>query len=126
MRSESSGFLLQISGEVQGVGFRPFVWRLADELNLKGWVRNDCAGVQIAIQVQKDTLKRFITRLNAELPPLASISGIHYQPCNLTADHFEIVASQPGDISTGCVADAVTCRGRRRGADCGWRYQGGT
>jgi len=63
-----------ITGVVQGVGFRPFVFRLATELGLTGWVRNCPAGVELELQGRAESLSAFNCRLQAELPPLAAIS----------------------------------------------------
>ena len=49
-RTKSIARRILVSGIVQGVGFRPFVWRLAQQLNLSGWVRNDAQGVEILAQ----------------------------------------------------------------------------
>ncbi|MEW5798348.1 MAG: carbamoyltransferase HypF [Bacteroidota bacterium] len=62
-----------IRGAVQGVGFRPFVFRLAKELDLSGWVNNDSTGVFIEIESAKPTIEKFLARLHAEKPPLSSI-----------------------------------------------------
>ena len=56
------------SRRVQGVGFRPFVWRLANELQLDGFVRNDAQGVAIEIEGESDALDSFIDRLTGEAP----------------------------------------------------------
>ena len=69
-----SGRLLRVRGLVQGVGFRPYVWRLANELGLHGWVRNDGAGVTVA--VDGENVAKFIARLPTEAPRLARIDGI--------------------------------------------------
>ena len=66
---------IKITGIVQGVGFRPFVWNLAHELSLQGWVLNDSAGVTIEAQGARTTLDEFCVRLTSELPPLAMIDS---------------------------------------------------
>ena len=66
----------KISGIVQGVGFRPFVYRLAHELALSGWTRNTPAGVDIEVQGAPEQLEAFDQRLTDEVPPLASISSL--------------------------------------------------
>ena len=68
-----SGKVLRIRGLVQGVGFRPYVWRLASELGLVGWVRNDGAGVTVAVDGAK--VPEFIARLPNEAPRLARIGA---------------------------------------------------
>lgn len=72
-----------IQGRVQGVGFRPFVWRLATEECLAGFCQNTSAGVRIEVQGLPDAIHRFEDRLAAELPPLAQITDLSKQ--NITA-----------------------------------------
>ena len=69
--------VLRIRGLVQGVGFRPYVWRLANQLGLSGWVRNDSAGVTVAVDGEK--VAEFLARLPRELPVLARIDGIEIE-----------------------------------------------
>jgi hydrogenase maturation protein HypF len=56
---------IRVSGVVQGVGFRPFVWRLARELDLTGWVRNDSRGVEIEVCGAARQVRSESTRLNS-------------------------------------------------------------
>ena len=65
---------IRVSGVVQGVGFRPFVWRLARELGLAGWVRNDSRGVEIEVRGPAAQVRRPIERLELAAPPLARVS----------------------------------------------------
>ncbi len=67
---------LDVRGVVQGVGFRPFVYRLASELQLGGWVRNSPAGVVIEVEGPAAALEHFRRRLAAERPPLAALHGV--------------------------------------------------
>jgi len=67
---------LRVSGVVQGVGFRPHVYRLANELSLSGFVRNDDRGVYVEIEGSPEGVTSFRSRLLAEPPPLASIENI--------------------------------------------------
>jgi len=102
---------IRVRGSVQGVGFRPFVWRLAHELSLAGWVRNDPLGVAIEVEGQVDVLERFIARLAREAPPLARIDAIEAR--ELRADlrrTFDIVASSAGRVNTGAAADTSVCK----------------
>lgn len=109
---------LRVRGLVQGVGFRPTVWRLAHELGLLGDVRNDGEGVLIRLQpatgsIDSDTdaIDRFCARLRAECPPLARIDAIERTPwdCRLDTTTFAILGSDDGDVHTGIIADAATC-----------------
>jgi hydrogenase maturation protein HypF len=68
--------VIKITGAVQGVGFRPFVYRLARAHTLSGWVANDTDGVVAVVEGEDDALKRFIEELSAKPPPLAVIAGI--------------------------------------------------
>ena len=70
---------LHVRGQVQGVGFRPFVYRLATELGLSGWVRNDTTGVEIEIEGEAVRLRLFEIRLQREAPVLARVDGVERQ-----------------------------------------------
>lgn len=81
MLSEIEGLRVHITGVVQGVGFRPFVYNLARRYELVGWVRNSSSGVDIEINGPTEALDSFINALTAELPPLASIDHLETAPC---------------------------------------------
>ena len=66
----------RIEGQVQGVGFRPFVYRLAHQVGVGGSIRNDSRGVVIDVQGDDDRLARFERGLATQLPPLAVISRL--------------------------------------------------
>jgi len=76
MTSGLRGAKIHITGIVQGVGFRPFVFGLAMQLGLSGWVRNTSAGVDIEIDGMENVIESFLVALKAELPPLARIDSI--------------------------------------------------
>ena len=102
---------IRIRGAVQGVGFRPFVWRLAHELDLAGWVRNDPYGVAIEVQGQVGSLDGFVARLAREAPALARIDAIETRAlCSDSARDFHIVASGAGRANTGVAADTAVCQ----------------
>ena len=67
---------IRVTGIVQGVGFRPFVWRLAHELHLSGWVRNDGQGVDIFAQGSAVQMAVLLARLPAEAPALARVDAV--------------------------------------------------
>jgi hydrogenase maturation protein HypF len=67
---------IHVTGVVQGVGFRPFVYQLADRHGLAGWVCNTSAGVDIEVEGPPQALAQFLTGLKAEAPPLARIESI--------------------------------------------------
>ncbi len=103
-----------VRGVVQGVGFRPFVYRLATEEGLVGTIGNDTNGVTIEVEGSNARLEVFLNRLRAETPPLARIDAIAVRELAPTGSPgFHIISSQVrGNVSTGIPADAATC------ADC--------
>jgi hydrogenase maturation protein HypF len=100
---------------VQGVGFRPFVYRLAVEEGLAGLIGNDTDGVTIEIEGPGERVEAFLARLRREAPPLARIDSVAVRELPLTGlrageSEFRIVSSQVmGRVSTGIPADAATC-----------------
>jgi hydrogenase maturation protein HypF len=85
--STRAGLEIKVRGIVQGVGFRPFVYQLAQRLDLKGWVRNTTAGVDIQIDGSQNALQDFVQSLRVEAPPLAQIDEIHIT--NLAANGYK-------------------------------------
>ena len=75
---DAIGNRIEIQGAVQGVGFRPFVYRLASELRLNGWVVNDSRGVEIEIEGPADRVATFRQRLESEVPPRALILEVYH------------------------------------------------
>ncbi len=69
----------RVAGVVQGVGFRPFVHRLASEHALSGWVRNDERGVLLEVEGEAETVERFLARLSSEPPPLAVVERVRVE-----------------------------------------------
>lgn len=102
---------IRVRGLVQGVGFRPTVWRLAHDSGLAGDVRNDGDGVLIRVQGSAAAIEGFCRRLHSECPPLARIDDVQRTAGDSwdAADDFVIVASEGGEVHTGVVADAATC-----------------
>jgi len=102
---------VHVRGVVQGVGFRPFVYRLALEEGLTGFIGNSTDGVTIEVEGPSASLDSFLARLRSEAPPLSRIDSIAVRevaPANDTG--FRIVASEVlGRVSTGIPADAATC-----------------
>lgn len=100
-----------VRGAVQGVGFRPFVYRLARELNLTGWVNNSPAGVFIEVEGPRDNVSSFLQRLSAERPPLSSIRGTEtsfLEPEGF--EKFEIRESESsGEKAAAVLPDVATC-----------------
>ncbi len=102
---------IAVSGVVQGVGFRPFVHRLANDLELSGFVGNNDHGVFIEVEGTRHAVAEFRARMVAEPPPLAHIEGVVSVPAALTGQRgFVIVTSQPGDGGSALVSpDLRTC-----------------
>jgi hydrogenase maturation protein HypF len=75
-----SGAHIHITGIVQGVGFRPFVYNLATRLELKGWVKNTSAGVEIEVDGNQDVLDLFVKTLRDEAPSLSRIDDLSASP----------------------------------------------
>ncbi|MHC1789085.1 carbamoyltransferase HypF [Solidesulfovibrio sp.] len=86
-----------VAGQVQGVGFRPFIYRLARELGLAGWVQNTPAGVVIEVEGPPEAVTAFARRLPAEIPPLAHILSHDLAAVAPTGETgFQIIPSAPG------------------------------
>ncbi len=102
---------IRVTGIVQGVGFRPTVWRLANEEGLVGEVRNDGEGVQILAAGTAEGLARFLRRLEDEAPALARVERIVVEPLEAAprGPGFAIVASAGGEIRTRVAPDAAIC-----------------
>jgi hydrogenase maturation protein HypF len=130
---------ISIKGIVQGVGFRPFVYRLARELHLKGFVRNTTAGVEIEVEGDRELLQQFIKTLPKEKPPAARIDSIATEDLETAQlEEFSIIQSRISDGFTQLSPDIATCpecldemcdpQNRRHGfpfincTNCGPRY----
>ena len=102
---------LRVSGIVQGVGFRPFVYGLATGMGLSGFVGNDTDGVFIEVEGGTATLEIFAASLEASIPPAARIQRIEVEDIQSTGDtSFRIVASHHAETGTALVSpDLRTC-----------------
>ena len=137
---------IRVRGLVQGVGFRPYVWRLANELGLSGWVKNDGEGVDIEAHGSETAIAALIERLPLEAPRLARVDSVEIgeeigdrprfyesqnrglSPISLSpiSSGFAIIDSGTGPVATAigpdaalcpdCIADLCDPAGRR------WRY----
>ncbi len=105
---------ITVCGVVQGVGFRPFVYRIAAEEGLAGFIGNNTGGVTIEIEGPAEKVENFRRRLKDEAPPLSRIDSVTAQSVPPRQEkEFRIVLSvASGPVSTGIPADAATC------ADC--------
>ncbi len=106
---------IRVRGTVQGVGFRPHVWRLARRFGLRGSVANDADGVIIRVRGEMAALQAFRQALQTEAPPLARIAEVRH--CSLPVEQvpeadFHIDTTQAGPMRTQVPADAAPC------ADC--------
>jgi hydrogenase maturation protein HypF len=103
-----------VRGAVQGVGFRPFVYRLAAASGLEGWVNNSAQGVFVEVEGEPHALGEFLLRLGREAPPLASIQSLEHSYLDPVGYRgFEIRESDAGGAKTALVLpDIATC------ADC--------
>ena len=103
-----------VRGAVQGVGFRPFVYRLATELNLDGWVLNSVEGVFIEVEGPRQSIKTFLLRLEEEKPPRAVIQS--FQSSFLASVGYRgfVIreSDERGEKSALILPDIATC------ADC--------
>jgi hydrogenase maturation protein HypF len=119
---------LDVRGAVQGVGFRPFVYRLATGLHLTGWVRNGTDGVGIEVEGPGEAVAAFEHRLTVEAPPLSRIERIIRTPLPPSGDHAFVIASSktggtPRVIVLPDIAICPDClRELRDPADRRYRY----
>jgi hydrogenase maturation protein HypF len=100
-----------IRGAVQGVGFRPFVYRLATEMGLDGWVKNSPQGVFIEAEGQKEALDTFLLRLEREKPGLSFIQSLEYsllEPLGYEGFHIRH-SDASGERATVILPDIATC-----------------
>ena len=101
---------IRVAGVVQGVGFRPHVLRLARELNLAGWVRNDSSGVEILAQGSEQRIAQLIDRLRVDAPPRAHIHSMEVTPSAISdVAGFEIRESRVSRCATVIGPDTAVC-----------------
>ncbi|MEM9826301.1 MAG: carbamoyltransferase HypF [Planctomycetota bacterium] len=108
---------IRVRGMVQGVGFRPFVWRLARELDLAGWVLNDADGVLIEAEGDESRLGEFYSRLITEAPAISHIAGSEWHLVDPERDvapesgnRFQIIESRAGSRASVVVSpDLAMC-----------------
>lgn len=112
--------LLRVRGTVQGVGFRPFVLRLATELGLRGWVRNDAGGVLLRAAGPRESLAALEAGLKIRAPGAARVTGVERVDGRMAGpglgDGFEIIESEgaSGVIETAAPVDLAPCEDCRR------------
>jgi hydrogenase maturation protein HypF len=100
-----------VHGAVQGVGFRPFTYRLATELGLRGWVLNSAQGVFIEVEGERAGIEQFLLRLDSDKPPRSMIQSL--EPTFLDPvgyEHFEVRFSEEAGAKTALILpDVATC-----------------
>lgn len=133
---KEQGVQIRVRGQVQGVGFRPFIWQLAHARGLRGHVLNDPEGVLVRVAGEIGDL---VAAIRAGAPPLARVDAVEVTAFtfDVPPEGFEIVASQGAGAETRVTPDAATCpacleeirgEGRRRGyaftncTHCGPRF----
>ena len=102
---------IHVEGVVQGVGFRPYVHRLASELLLDGFVRNDEHGVVIEAEGLPDAIEALLARLPAEVPPLAAVDGVTQEVVPARGEPGFVIAGSTGAGSPDALIspDTATC-----------------
>src|SRR5690348_14988662 len=119
---------VRISGAVQGVGFRPTVYRVARGLGLTGLVRNDSDGVWIEVEGASGPLDRFVDVLRGDLPPLARIDRLEGVDLEPRGDRDFVIVHSAGRAPGKAIVppDVATCeaclREMRDPADRRYRY----
>jgi len=140
LRPAGMAVRITVGGVVQGVGFRPFLYRLADRFGYKGWVKNIGSGVEIHLESEKRTdFGPFFRALEKDKPPLVRVERLEFRPAaNRGHSTFKIRKSEEGESFVFISPDIATCRacrseiadpGERRHrypftncTDCGPRY----
>lgn len=98
MTNNKSRLRITIRGAVQGVGFRPFIYRLATELKLLGWVNNSAQGVFIEVEGSREKLENFLLRIEREKPARSHIQSLESSWLDLVNyPNFEIRPSVSGE-----------------------------
>ncbi len=100
-----------LTGAVQGTGFRPFVYRLAHDLSLSGFVRNTASGLHVEVEGAPDQLREFQARLECERPPASLVLSSESSWLEAQgAGRFEILESeQSGTLEAAVLPDLATC-----------------
>lgn len=102
---------ITVTGVVQGVGFRPFVYTLAQELGLTGWVTNNARGVEAEVEGPAADVAEFCARIGTRPPPLAVVESAEHRAVPLENDGsvFTIRPSSGGPGRTLVSPDTATC-----------------
>lgn len=109
-REPVAGVAIRFRGRVQGVGFRPMVWRIATEMGLAGTVLNDAEGVLVTLAGDTVDREGFVRRVRADCPPLGRIDAVEIRATAVApAEGFAIAASRTGPAAPEIAPDAATC-----------------
>ena len=101
---------VRVRGRVQGVGFRPTIWRMARELGLAGEILNDAEGVLLRVGGERPRIAALLDGMQRELPPLARIDAIETRDyAGVFCGEFRIAESASGRANTEIVPDAMIC-----------------
>ncbi|MDD4933179.1 MAG: carbamoyltransferase HypF, partial [Methylacidiphilaceae bacterium] len=116
MASRMAAWQIHLEGKVQGVGFRPFVYRLARGAGLVGWVSNGLDGVHIRVQGESEALERFSVALLRDHPSVASVTHAQIQEAPLGTDSSFVVreSSREGRATVLLLPDLDLCESCRR------------
>lgn len=120
-------YQIRIEGFVQGIGFRPFIYKLAHEMALRGWVNNDTEGVNVVFEATEAEYELFLKRLDAEKPPLAELKKVDTtkticssrQFINFEIHKSEVTRSFGADVlpdlatCSACLTDITDAHNRR-------------
>jgi len=110
LQAEYVAMEVRVRGRVQGVGFRPTVWRIARDLDLRGEVLNDAHGVLVRVGGSSSAVNDLLVRIKNEPPPLAQIDGIETEVfVGDLPPHFRIARTIAGDAHTQVTPDAAIC-----------------
>ena len=108
--------MIKITGTVQGVGFRPFIYRMAKELDIKGWVSNTPQGIIIEAESQAENIDIFLERLQSDKPAISNILSLETTP--ISRKNFDAFLIKPsensGDKAALMLPDIATCPDCRR------------
>jgi len=109
--SSKNRLQINVSGIVQGIGFRPYIYRLARRLDLDGYVNNTSQGVLIEIEGRIESTHLFLKTLSHQPPPLAQITDLYYQEIKrVNRSGFEILDSKKNNQKTTLISpDIATC-----------------
>jgi hydrogenase maturation protein HypF len=109
---ERVNYIITVSGLVQGVGFRPFIYRLANETGLEGWVLNTNENVRIGLRTDQDSLDRFVDQVRQQAPPASEIVSISVEVANTEIlSGFRIIESENlSEAITRVSPDIAVCK----------------